>query len=59
MGNFFRVFAHVEVEEWKGGVVSHQQAQGGVEVSLIQLAWYCPTPQLHREIEIEKEVFEI
>ena len=48
-GHFISVSAHIEVEEWKGGVISHEQAQGGVEIGPIPLAWYCPASQLYTE----------
>jgi len=54
-GNFIWVFAHVEVEEWKGGVVSHEQAQGGVKVGPIPLARYRPAPELHTETAVQTE----
>lgn len=38
MSNLLWVSAHLEAEEWEGGIVSHEYAQGGVEIGLIPLA---------------------
>lgn len=55
-GDFVGVFSRVEVEEWKGGVVSHEQAQGGVKVGPIPLARYGPATELHAERDRETEM---
>lgn len=48
-GKFLWVAAHLEAEEWKSGIVSHQYSQGGVKIGLVPLARHGPASQLHAE----------